>query len=178
MTFNSLTIILLTLPVMVVGGVFVLLRYMEYRNNEKERALELKKATRKEVSAIRLRAYERLTLMLERTTPEAMIMRLSADSNPALLTVMELQKLLLTMLRAEFDHNMSQQVYVSQELWDKIIFARDEQAAFINSVALHLHKDATGTQYATTLMTAYTQNGITPHQKALEDLKDEIKRMF
>lgn len=178
MEINWLTTVLLTLPAIVIGGTFVLLRHMEYKKEENERSNELKKSTRKEITSIRLRAYERLSLMLERTTPEAMIMRLGKDTNPAMLTVMDMQKILLTSLRAEFDHNMSQQIYVSEELWDKIILARDEMAAFINSVALHAAPNANGATYAQTLITAYTQNGITPHQKAMEDLKSEVQRLI
>lgn len=177
MELNWVNIWLVVLPIVVIGGVFVWLKYLEYRNAEKERQWEMKSATQKEISAIRLRAYERLALMLERTTPEAMVMRLTADNNPALMSVHELQRVLLMSLRAEFDHNMSQQIYVSEEVWDKIILARDEMAAFINSVAIHLAPDATGQEYATTLLTAYTSNGVTPHQQAMEDLKAEVGRL-
>ncbi len=162
---------------MAVGGVFLGLKHMELKRLREEREWDAKKATRKEVTAVRLRAYERLALMLERTTPESMLMRLTADSQPALLSPKEVEVLLLTMIRAEYDHNMSQQVYVSQELWDHIIFAREEMAAFVHNIAEHLPPDANGTQYATTLITAYTQNGTTPHQRVMEELKTELSRL-
>ena len=169
-------LLLVLLPLLAVGGVFIVLKHMELKREREAREWETRKNTRKELTAMRLRAYERLALMLERTTPEAMILRLTADSN-ADLPPRQIETLLLTMLRAEFEYNMSQQVYVSQELWDHIIFARDEMAAFIHTIAEHLPPDASGTDYATTLMKAYTQNGITPHQRVMEELKDEMQRL-
>lgn len=173
----GIILLLVLLPLMAVGGVFIALKHMELQRLREEREWEVKKTTRKEITTVRLRAYERLALMLERTTPESMIMRLTADSNPALLKPKELETLLLTMLRAEFEHNMSQQIYTSEELWDHIIFARDEMAAFIHTIAEHLPEDASGTDYATTLMKAYSQNGTTPHQRVMEELKAEIRHI-
>ena len=141
---------------------------------------ELKRESQKTISPIRLRAYERLTLLLERTKPEHMIMELRQNQPDAFTTwtVMQMQQYLLQTIRAEFDHNQSQQVYVSEEVWDLIINARDQLGAFVIAMAAQLPKNANAQVYATTLLTAFNSNGLTPSDKALEELKNEAKSLI
>lgn len=129
-----------------------------------------------QTAPIRLRAYERLALLLERTQPEQLLVALS-EQLPSM-TVVEVQQLLLRTVRMEYDHNMSQQIYVSDELWAKLINARDQMAAFITAMAAQLPKGSTALDYAKVLMTAYNNNGDTPHQLALDALKEEARKLF
>ena len=93
-------------------------------------------------------------------------------------TVLQVQQYLLQTIRAEFDHNQSQQVYVSDEVWDMIINARDQMASFVIAISSQIPADANAQTYATALLTAYATNGTTPSDKALEYLKDEAKTLM
>ncbi|MBO7457870.1 MAG: hypothetical protein J6T80_01275 [Paludibacteraceae bacterium] len=159
---------------------FWLIQQSMYRNEEKKRKWELQRESQKSISPIRLRAYERLTLFLERTKPEHMLMELRQKDPEALVTwtVPQLQQYLLQTIRAEFDHNQSQQVYVSEEVWTLIVNARDQLASFIISMAGQLPRGANAQTYAATLITAFTSNGLTPTDKALEELKNEAKDLI
>ena len=170
--------ILLTIVVLIFG--FWIIQHSQFRNEEKKRQYELKRESQKTISPIRMRAYERLTLLLERTKPEHMLMELRQKEPAALTewTIGQLQQYLLQTIRAEYDHNQSQQVYVSDEVWDLIINARDQTAAFVISMAAQLPKGADAQTYATTLMTAFASNGETPTDKALEELKNEAKELM
>lgn len=163
---------ILLVLVMVLG--FWLILHSIYRNEEKKRQFELKRESQKTVSPIRLRAYERLALLLERTTPAHMLVGLDISN----MTVTQLQQQLLQTIRAEFEHNMSQQVYVSDEVWTLVLNARDQMAAFVIGMATQLPPDATAQTYATTLLTAYNSNGQTPSDKALEELRNEAKGLM
>jgi len=163
---------ILLVLVMVLG--FWLILHSMYRNEEKKRQFELKRESQKTVSPIRLRAYERLALLLERTTPAHMLVGLDLSN----MTVTQLQQQLLQTIRAEFEHNMSQQVYVSDEVWTLVLNARDQMAAFVIGMATQLPPDATAQTYATTLLTAYNSNGQTPSDKALEELRNEAKGLM
>lgn len=171
-------LIILTVAVLIFG--FWLIQYSGFRNEEKKRQFELRRESQKSISPIRLRAYERLALLLERTKPEHMLMDLRAKEPEALTTwtVGQVQQYLLQTIRAEFDHNQSQQVYVSNEVWDLIINARDQMAAFIIAMSAQLPAGATAQVYCQTLITAYNSNGATPTDKALEELKDEAKTLM
>ncbi len=160
-------------------GIWLIQRTM-YRHEEQKQLNELKHESQKSVSPIRLRAYERLTLLLERTTPEHMLLELQSKEPTALATwtVPQLQQYLLQTLRSEYEHNMSQQVYVSDEVWTLIINARDQMAAFIIAMASQIPPQSNAQVYATTMLTAYTSNGETPSDKALSELKDEAKSLM
>ena len=168
------------IPALIVLLATWIVMYKLFANEQQKREWELKKAAQKEISPIRLRAYERLTLLLERTKPEHMIMEMQKAYPEAMTTwtVGQMQQYLLQTLRAEFDHNQSQQVYVSDEVWDLIINARDQMGAFLIAITAQLPKDATAQTYVTALLTAYAGNGTTPTEKALEELKNEAKSLM
>jgi DNA-binding transcriptional regulator YbjK len=177
-----LEILKYTIPSLIVLLSVWIVMHKLFKNEEQKRLWELKRAAQKEISPTRLRAYERLALLLERTQPEALIMALSerleqAGTNLAEMSVQKMQQELLRTVRLEFDHNMSQQIYVSDEVWAKIIGARDQIGAFISAMALHLPPESTSMDYAKVLMTAYRNNGDTPHQLALDALKEEGREL-
>ena len=178
--FTTEMIVLILAIVAMMIFVFLFIQPSQFKNEERKRQFELKRESQKSVSPIRLRAYERLALLLERTKPEHMLMELRSKEPEALSvwTVAQLQQYLLQTIRLEFDHNQSQQVYVSDEVWDAIVSARDQTASFIISMTTQIPANATAQTYATTLLTAYASNGTTPTEKALEMLKDEAKSLM
>lgn len=175
---QTAVLIILIVVTMIFGFWFI--QWSAFRNEEKKRQWELKRESQKAVSPIRLRAYERLALLLERTKPEHMILELQKAEPDALntWTVGQVQQYLLQTIRAEFDHNQSQQVYVSDEVWDLVISARDQLAAFIIGITTQIPKDANAQTYVATMLTAFSTNGTTPTDKALEELKNEAKSLM
>ena len=163
-----------SIPALIVLLATWIVMHKMFNNEQQKRMWELKRASQKEISPIRLRAYERLTLLLERTTPEHMLM----DINLQEMTVPQVQQQLLRTIRLEYDHNLSQQIYVSDEVWDKIIHARNEMAAFVTAMAAGMPQGSTSLDYAKTLITAYATNGDTPNSVALSALKDEAKTLL
>lgn len=175
---TTILAILLTIVVLIFGFWFI--QFSQFRNEEKKRQFELKRESQKAISPIRLRAYERLALLLERTTPEHMLMELRQKEPEALntWTIGQLQQRLLQTIRLEFDHNQSQQIYVSEEVWNYIVSARDQTASFVVTMAAKMPNGATTIDYAKTLLTAYAENGDTPTDRALEELKAEAKTLM
>lgn len=163
--------------VVVIIGIW-LIQHTMYRQEEKKRKYELQRESKKTISPIRMRAYERLSLLLERTEPEAMIREMMTDPQWTAKSVMDIQRELLQRVRLEFDHNMSQQIYVSDEVWQRILLARDEMAAFINQMAIRIKPDSTGMDYMKILIQAYHTNGDTPHEIALQQLKNEARTLL
>ncbi|MCR5050829.1 MAG: hypothetical protein K6A36_07070 [Paludibacteraceae bacterium] len=168
------TIVLLLAVISVVVFGFWLLQHSMFVNEERKRQWELKRESQKSVSPIRLRAYERLALLLERTKPEHMLMGLDMNN----MSVLQLQQHLLQTIRQEFEHNMSQQIYVSEEVWNLLLNARDQMAAFVVGIAAQLPKDASAMLYAKMLLEGYASNGLTPTDKALAELKNEAKSLM
>ena len=121
-----------------------------------------------------MRAYERLALLLERTTPEHMLI----DLNLAEMTPLQVQAHLLHTIRQEHEHNISQQIYVSNEVWSMIENAKQQTVAFVNSIAQQMPPESSALDYAKTLITAYRTNGDTPNDIALQTLRDEAKTLI
>ena len=163
-----------SIPALVVLSATWLVMHKLFNNEQEKRLWELKRLSQKEISPIRLRAYERLTLLLERTTPDRMLMEMNLQE----MTIPQVQQQLLRTIRLEYDHNLSQQIYVSDEVWDKIIHARDEMGAFVTAMAAGMPEGSSTLDYAKTLITAYSTNGETPNSLALSALKEEAKTLL
>lgn len=163
-----------SIPALVVLAATWLVMHKLFNNEQEKRLWELKRLSQKEISPIRLRAYERLTLLLERTAPDRMLMEMNLQE----MTIPQVQQQLLRTIRLEYDHNLSQQIYVSDEVWDKIIHARDEMGAFVTAMAAGMPEGSSTLDYAKTLITAYSTNGETPNSLALSALKEEAKTLL
>ncbi len=96
---------------------------------------------------MKLQALERLILLLERIRPDGLVHRTSTDQPAA---SMQLQ--LLAQLRAEFEHNLAQQVYVMPVTWAKVVQARDQVAGAIQQAGASIPVDGPGIQFARQLL--------------------------
>ena len=145
-----------------------------YQSEAEKRLWELKRLSQKEISPLRMRAYERLALLLERTVPEHMFL----DLNLAEMTILQVQQHLMRTIRMEYDHNLSQQIYVSEEVWTAILASREQMVAFINSVAQQMPKDSSALDFAKVMITAYAANGETTNEKAMQLLRSEARALL
>jgi hypothetical protein len=110
-----------TLPTLIIG--FVLYHFIElYTNNEKEkRNYLLQKESKPDVLSLRLQAYERMTLFLERINPSQLLVRItpiSDDKN-------DYANFVIAQIEQEFEHNLAQQIYISDECWSTITTAKN-----------------------------------------------------
>jgi len=87
---------------------------------------------------LRLQAYERLTLLLERVQPRSIIPRLYHSG----MTVQGLQYALIHSIKQEFEHNLSQQIYVSDRVWQTVVGIKEQEMAMINRIAATLKPEA------------------------------------
>ena len=110
-----------TLPTLIMG--FVLYHFIElYTNNEKEkRNYLLQKESKPDVLSLRLQAYERMTLFLERINPSQLLVRItpiSDDKN-------DYANFVIAQIEQEYEHNLAQQIYISDECWSTITTAKN-----------------------------------------------------
>ena len=145
-----------------------------YKSETEKRLWELKRLSQKEISPLRMRAYERLSLLLERTTPEHMLMELNLGE----MTILQVQQHLMHTIRMEYEHNLSQQIYVGDQVWQLIENAKQQTVAFVNSIAQQMPAQSNALDYAKTLITAYRSNGDTPNDLALQALKNEARSLL
>ena len=103
-------LLIIAVVLLVVVGVYLLLDRL-LRNDERRRAGEVRRQAVKEVVPVRLRAYERLALFLERTKPDTLLPEVVQPG----MTCLQLHAKLLETIRREYGHNVSQQLYVGDE---------------------------------------------------------------
>ena len=164
-----------TLPALIVflTAYFLLTRYMNRDANVK--ALELKMKRDHEITILRLQAYERLALFLERINPAAIISRVRTPD----MLASELQYAIVKNIREEYEHNLSQQVYVSGNAWGLISASKDEIAKTINLIGTQLPPEASAGQLINAIFTGISAaNAPLPTEHALEYLKAECRELF
>ncbi len=162
-----------TLPALVVFLTTWLVLRKQLDNEADRRNFELRRLSVNQITSVRLRAYERLTLLLERTQPEAMILRLDLQG----MNNIELQSKLLQTIRSEFDHNVAQQIYVSPEAWAMVKNARENLVRVINGAAAQVQPTGSAMQLAQKLIELYSALPTTPTEAALNCLKNEVKTL-
>lgn len=139
-----------------------------------QKSLEIKARNLETILPIRIQAYERMTLFLERITPNNLLVRLSGRSVHSL----DFQQLLLSEIRDEFSHNLSQQIYMSAEAWEAIRRAQQEITTLINLASKDISPDTPSIELSKRIMQIVIENGANPTEEALKIIKEEFRSNF
>jgi len=143
-------------------------------NEDKRRRNERMAAFQKQALPIRMQAYERLALLLERISPNSLLLRVKAGK----LSKSEYLILLQQAIRSEFEHNLSQQVYVSEHVWEMVVTAKSAMVSMMNTVAADLDPEATGADLSKAILTRTMEMGSLPTRTALSVLRREMAQEF
>lgn len=158
------------------GIVFLTTYYLvkNFLNNSvSKKAIDLKLANLEVITPIRLQAYERVVLFLERINPTSLVMRLNKTGNaPAF------QAELLKTIRTEFEHNLSQQIYISSKAWETTVRAKEETIKLINVAATRINDEAMAMDLAQAVISVASQLSELPSKSAIEFIKKEIGKEF
>jgi len=122
-------ILKITIPALLVMITAWLLLRSLMKNDQDKRRQELILQTSRTVTPIKLQAYERIVLFLERISLESMLVRISSPG----MSASQLHSALVTTIRSEFEHNLSQQIYMSPQAWEVVRNARSSMIKIINS---------------------------------------------
>lgn len=143
-------------------------------NEYRKQMIELKSNLQKNIIPLRLQAYERITIFLERIHPNAITMRVYKQGMSARL----LQAELLKSIRTEYEHNVAQQIYMSKPVWDGVKAAKEETIKIINIAAARVGDEASGADLSKMIIDMSSQLEKIPSDLALEILKREVKTLF
>ncbi len=159
----------------IVTGIIVLLvlRYMIKIMIEREIPY-LKIERMKVVLPIRLRAYERLMLYLERISPENLGLRIMKEARDAGTA----HRLAIKSIQEEFEHNQSQRLYVSMEIWKMVKGARDFMLKVVNEAMAKVTPEAPAVAFFNSLWEQYNSEEKNVHLRAIELLHEEVKELF
>ncbi|HRW98608.1 MAG TPA: hypothetical protein P5280_03920 [Cyclobacteriaceae bacterium] len=157
----------------VLYAVYLVVRAMIAKEIELKR-LEIRGKSLEIILPVRMQAYERMILFLERISPQNLLVRLN---NPAY-SSKDFQKVLLDEIRNEYNHNVSQQVYMSEEVWNMIKNAKEDLIIQINEAASAVKDDATGIDLARQIFQADLDKKVGLITHAISELKKEIQQTF
>jgi hypothetical protein len=136
--------------------------------------LEVRSRSIETILPSRLQAYERITLFLERIAPQNLLVRLNTSN----MSAREFHQLLLSEIRNEYNHNVSQQVYMSEEVWNMVKNAKEDLIVTINDAASDMGVDTTSLDLAKKIFERTVNKPLDPLAHALTELKREIQRTF
>lgn len=124
---------------------------------------------------LRLQAYERLVLFIERINPRLLIPRLYDSS----MTVRDLQLAIIITIRTEFEHNLAQQIYVSKNVWDTVRSVKEQELNMVNNIASTLNPEASAKElHGKILDYILTVDGELPTDVALHIINEEVRRVM
>ncbi|MBP3762669.1 MAG: hypothetical protein J6I49_02190 [Bacteroidales bacterium] len=158
------------------GGLFYLLARRWFDHQQKQQLLQMKLDERREtlraVTPVRLQAYERMALFLERISPNSLVLRCWQPGMDLKL----LQGVMTKNIRDEWEHNLSQQVYLSEEAWIRIREAKEEMINLVNASAVTLNDSDDPTRLAASIFASAAQHS--PVDDALHALHLELHELF
>lgn len=157
----------------VLYAMFLIVRAFLNKELEKK-LLELKMKNTELVLPIRLQAYERICLFLERISLNNLIVRLN-DVN---YSAREFQQVLLREIREEYNHNLSQQVYVTDESWSLAKSAMEEIVMIVNEAAGELGPEARSIDLARLALEKTLERENQAIEFALHHIKEEIRTIY
>jgi hypothetical protein len=178
-SLNSiLEILKYILPSLVVFATAYYLIKQFLENNSRNRLLDMRMKNQADnqqyVTPLRLQAYERIILFMERISPNSLVLRVGEPN----MTVLELQTAMIMSIRQEYEHNLSQQLYISSKSWQMVKETKEDMINVISNVAAKMDKSADSSELAKAVFELTASVDKLPVDIAIEILKNEVQEQF
>ncbi len=163
-----------TIPSIVVFLTAVFLMRYYFKSFMRDRDRDLLLQDRKKTLPMRLQAYERLALFLERITVDSLVVREQSDEFSA----RDFHQHLLAIVRAEFEHNLTQQIYVSGDAWNVVRNAKEGTIKMINRAAMQVNPESRALELSKKIIEIQMEVETSPTNVALEFLRNEARLLL
>ncbi len=160
------------LPAIIVGMVAYYFFKGHTANEEGRRRYLIQKEAQNQVLPLRLQAYERVTLFLERIDLNKLLVRVKPFSD----SKDDYEDLLVRNIEQEYDHNLTQQIYITPECWNLVNAAKNATIHVIRQASMQ-EKEGNVDKMREWLLQHFMDE-ITPSQKALAYVKKEVSELF
>ncbi|MFH4966336.1 hypothetical protein V8G69_15150 [Gaetbulibacter sp. M235] len=161
-----------TIPSLITGLIAYYFFREHTKNEDGRRRFLLKKDMQVKALPLRLQAYERMTIFLERISPSKILLRISPKSS----NKESYELLLIQTIEQEFEHNLSQQIYVSDKCWSIIATAKNATIQLIRKASL-LEKTNSADKLREVILTEMMERRA-PSDVALAFIKDEVSAIW
>jgi len=162
------------LPSLVVFATAYLLIKSFFEEQLRRKELEIRAVQKKELSPLKLQAYERIVMFLERISPHSLLPRTQQAGMDANL----LHNQLLNNIRSEYEHNLSQQIYISKEAWVITKNAKENIVSLVNMAKDQIASDAPAFELSRIILEHMMKQNTSPTDEAIDYLKKEVDSFF
>ncbi|PWK19560.1 DUF7935 family protein [Xanthomarina spongicola] len=160
------------IPTLITGLIAYYFFKEHTKNEDGRRRFLLHKDMQVNAMPLRLQAYERMALFLERITPSKLLIRMSPNSS----NKEDYESLLIASIEQEFEHNLSQQIYISDDCWNIIVAAKNATIQLVRKASL-LEKTDTSNKLREVILTEMMEKRA-PSDAALSFIKQEVNDMW
>ena len=169
-----LEILKYTIPALIVFATAYFMLKLQLEEQQRVIMQQRRNEAMKITLPVRLQAYERITLLCERVEITNALLRIRMAG----MSMSDLRGALMLAISQEFDHNTSQQLYVSETLWQIISLAKNETLAIISRAAEGLDPESSDEAFIGRLLQLSEEQGTPLLQKALVAVRTEAGRLF
>jgi hypothetical protein len=162
------------IPAVAVVVVVQIMLKNHFDDQKRRDELAVSKANRQDLKPLQMQAYERLILFLERLQPDNLMMRTQRPG----MSARALHTSMLKAIRQEYEHNMTQQLYISPSAWKLVIMAKDELTKLVNLSSSQLSAEASAIDFAKQMAQIIGQLEKVPTDVAINGLKLEFQGKF
>ena len=166
---NIIDLIFYLLPAVIVGLISFYFFKMHISNEEKRRLYLLRLENQKIALPIKLQAFERMALFLERISMGKLLLRIKPKSND----LQAYEDMLVQTIDQEFDHNLAQQIYLTPECWNVIKTSKNATIGIIRKTAKK--EDVTDADELRQNILNSLMNQTPPTEAALDYIKKEVR---
>jgi hypothetical protein len=173
----STTEMVISIAIALTLGVALAFLFWKQRKEAKvlEEQYEKAKTAPSATQPLQLQAYERLILLVDRIALPNVISR----TPTAGLTARDMQMLLTQTIRTEFEYNVTQQIYVSQEAWEAVRNLKDQNIMIVNQIGSFLPAEATGQDLSRSILEMLMQSPKASLHNVVSDvLSYEAKKLM
>lgn len=163
-----------TVPAILVLLTVKFLSDAQERRKESEQVTQLRSEVMRQHLPLRLSAYERAILFLERISPEHLFSRVSASGKG----INEYRAELVQAIREEYEHNLAQQLYITPQGWEALVQAKDEILGLIHQTAQSLKDEEDARLLARRMLERTRDKSELASYKARFVLKRDIQQFF
>ena len=142
--------------------------------SERIQLLEFKKSVSNQTLPLRLQAYERIMLFIERINPENMIIRLNQHGYSAA----DLNSMIIAEVRNEYQHNITQQIYVTSRAWGITKRVKEDTLNIVSSALRSLPEDATGLDLGRLIIVELSKMENNPYDISAELIRQDLEQLF
>jgi hypothetical protein len=152
---------------------FLVKRFLD--NDQKRREYELKKTTLGTITPLKIQAFERIVIFLERINPNSLVIRVNKNG----MSARQLHLELVNGIKTEYEHNLSQQIYLSSGAWELVKTSKEEIIQLVNISSSKVAHDANSSELAIMILNITNNLGKKlPNDVAIDYIKKEIAELF